>query len=92
MKAINILRLRGGTELQEEALAKFVKHGPTGGTEWLMSSVDTKTYVSLGDLDNVDMAGMAMYAPYFDIETIPVVEVGEDWVKSMHAGVEKRNS
>lgn len=90
MKYISILRMHPGTELQAEALKTFLAHGPVEGTEWLLASTSSKIYISLGSADTPDIAGLATYAPFFDVETIPVVDVDEAWVNAMQESQSRR--
>ena len=90
MKSIAILRMRAGTDVQEEALRLFLTHGPAANTEWLLASLDSQTYISLSDLDEPDLTSLAMYAPFFDIEAFPVVETDADWVTAIQAAVDRR--
>ena len=91
MKSIAILRMRPGADVQEEALRLFLTHGPTASTEWLLASLDSKTYISLSTIDEPDLAGLAMYAPFFDIESFPVVETDADWIAAMQTAVGRRD-
>lgn len=90
MKQIVILRMRPGADVQKKALELFLEHGPTGGTEWVLAGADSTTYVALGSLDDLDLAGVATFAPYFDVETIPVVEIDDEWTKAMQEAVKRQ--
>jgi hypothetical protein len=89
MKAITILRMHPGAETQRKALELFLKHGSSDGNEWVLGSADTQTYIALGELD-ADIASNATYAPYFDVEVIPVVDLDESWVAAMQEAVKRQ--
>lgn len=88
--AVNIMRMRPGQENQRKALELFTKHGPTAGTQWLLASASSQVYVSLVNLEEWNSAQSATFAPYFDIETIPVCNVDDDWVAAMHEAVSRQ--
>ena len=91
MKQITILRMRPGAETQAKALELFLTHGTTRETEWVMASANSQTYISLGDInDDPDLTGIATYAPYFDMEAIPVVAVDDTWVAAMQEAVQRQ--
>lgn len=91
MKTISILRMRPGADVQSKALELFLKHGPTSETQWILAGTDSKTYVALADLENgVDLATIATYAPYFDVETFPVVDIDEAWIAAMQEAVNRQ--
>jgi len=87
MKSINILRMHPGVEVQTKALEMFLKYGPSSGTEWMMVDGNGKTFVTLSDLDSLDRVSLAAYAPFFDIETIPVSEMNDEVIAAFKAAV-----
>ena len=91
MKTITIMRLRGGAEGQAKALELFAKYGPAEGTEFVLGSTSSQVFVSLVDHgDEPDLASIATYAPYFDLETFPVVELDEAWMAAMTEAVQRQ--
>lgn len=90
MKNLTILRLRPGVDTQAEAFANFLAHGPAPGTEWLLASRDSKIYISLSAADADNLQALAVYAPYFDMETIQVVEADETWLSAMQGALDSR--
>lgn len=87
MKTIAIMRLRPGAENQRKAFELFATHGPSEGNEWLLASVDTKIYFAYGDSTDPDLTSLATYAPYFDIEFVPVVAADDAWATAMQEAI-----
>jgi hypothetical protein len=84
MKYVSIVRLAPGVDNVTKAFEIFGKHGTTEGTEVLYAGVDGKTFVSISDSDEPDLAGTATYAPFFESSTvIPVVDIDDDWTTAM---------
>lgn len=88
--AIMIMRMRPGQETQRKALELFMAHGPAAGTQWLLASPTAKIYVTLVNLEEWSVTDVATYAPYFDVETIPVCSVDDDWIGAMREAVARQ--
>lgn len=94
MKFISILRMRPGAEAQEKSLELLLKHDSGDSTQWMLSSGNTQTYIMMSELDTLgdaDVTTSAIFAPYMDIETIPVVDVDETWVANMQKAIQARS-
>jgi len=84
MKYVSIVRLAPGVDNVKKAFEIFGKHGTTEGTEVLYAGVDGKTFVTISESDDPDLAGTATYAPFFESSTvIPVVNVDDAWMTAM---------
>lgn len=87
MKYVVVSRLAPGTENSRKALETFLKAGPPPGTQTLYASLDGKTFVNVMDIDEVDVASTATFAPFFEESVvIPVVEVDGPWLEAIQTG------
>lgn len=89
MKHLAIARLRKGVETQSKAFALFLNHGPPANAEWTLASADSQTYVTLID-GEPDLVNAAMFAPHMDLEFMPVIEAGEEWVEAMQTAMSRQ--
>jgi hypothetical protein len=88
MKYVSIVRLAPGVDNVKRAFEVFGKHGATEGTEVLYAGIDGKTFVTISDGDDPDMAGTSTYAPFFESSTvIPVVDVDEAWTTAIMTAI-----
>lgn len=88
MKYVSIVRLAPGVDNVKRAFEIFGKHGTTEGTEVLYAGIDGKTFVTISDSDDPDMAGTSTYAPFFESSTIiPVIDVDEAWTTAMMTAI-----
>lgn len=92
MKILTILRARPGLDNVKQALDLFVKTGPAEGTIWSVCSVSGDTFVTLSDVDEIDVVQSSAFAPYFEFETIPVVDADEAWVAAVYESIALRES
>jgi hypothetical protein len=92
MKYVSIVRLAPGVDNVTKAFEIFGKHGTTEGTEVLYAGIDGKTFVTIADGENPDMAGTATYAPFFESSiVIPVVDVDDAWTTAMITAIANMN-
>ena len=84
MKYVSIVRLAPGVDNVKRAFEIFGQHGTTEGTEVLYAGIDGKTFVTIAEAENPDLAGASTYAPFFESSTtIPVVDVDDTWMEAM---------
>jgi len=84
MKFVTVMRLAPGVENVKQAFDVFGKVGSAEGTQALYAGTDGKTFVSLTDSDDPDLATVATYAPFWEsITVIPVVDVDDAWMNAM---------
>lgn len=92
MKTLTIMRMRGGADVQAKALELFAKHGPSRDTQLVLGSLNSQVFVSVVDGgDDPDLVSVATFAPYFDMETFPVVELDEGWMAAMTEAVQRQH-
>ena len=56
----------------------------------ILASPSAKIYVTLVALEEWSLIDVATFAPYFDMETIPVCNVDDDWVGAMREVVARQ--
>lgn len=84
MKYVSIVRLAPGVDNVTRAFEVFSKNGAVEGTQSLMAGTDGKTFVTIMEADEPDLAGVSTYAPFFEsTTTIPVVDVDDAWFEAM---------
>ena len=89
MKYVSIVRLAPGVENVTKAFEVFGNVGTTEGTQALYAAADGKTFITVVESDEPDMAVQATYAPFFEEVTImPVVDVDDAWTASMITAIE----
>jgi hypothetical protein len=89
MKYVVISRLAPGIDNARKALEVFQKAGLPAGTESTWAAVDGKTFISIVETDEPDLATSATYAPFFEeTTTIPVAPLDDAWMKSILAAQE----
>ena len=88
MKYVSIVRLAPGVDNVKRAFEVFSKHGTTEGTEVRYAGGDGKTFVTITDSDEPDLAGTSTYAPFFESSmVIPVVDVDDAWTTAMMTAI-----
>ena len=92
MKYILISRLAPGVESVTKAFETFGQVGTAEGTQALYASTDGKTFVTVLESDEPDMARIATYGPFMEeVTVIPVVDVDDAWMAAMTTAIANIN-
>jgi len=89
MKYVVISRVAPGVENARKALDAFLKVGVAPGTQQVYAATDSKTIISVIEIDEGDTDGMVTgytYAPFFEeTKVFAVMPVDETWVQAVQA-------
>ncbi len=91
MKYVAILMLHPGVEAQQKAIELFAKIGSDPTVVKSLVSLDGLTSYHLAEADEPDLGHNAAFAPYFDVQMVPVVDLDEAWFNQYTKGMAMRD-
>ncbi|MGB3733318.1 MAG: DUF3303 family protein, partial [Ilumatobacter sp.] len=86
MKYVAMLKLHPRVEAQQKAIELFAKIGSDPTVVKSLVSLDGLTSYHLAEADEPDLGHNAAFAPYFDVQMVPVRRHGRGVVQPVHEG------